>query len=171
MLTAALVLSAGAVVLPAHAKSSAEWQALAAQATVTLQQAMEKAVAAVPGQVIEAKLDKGDGVSPRYEVEVITPTHEHVEVWVNVSTGQANQHKNEGKAKSKDLKRLGEAKTTIAAALQAATAHTPGKAVGAELDSHWGTTSYQVDVLQADGTLMEVKIDAATGKVLRSKKD
>jgi uncharacterized membrane protein YkoI len=94
-----------------------------------------------------------------------------VEVWVNALTGQAAQHKNDGAAKRKDRQRLEKAKSTIEQAIQAATKHTPGKAVSAELDSHWGRTTYQIDVLQADGVLMEVKIDAVGGEVIRAKKD
>jgi uncharacterized membrane protein YkoI len=125
----------------------------------------------VPGKAIEAQLDDGDGMGPRYEIEIITPAGDSVEVWVNALTGQAAQHKNDGAAKRKDRQRLEKAKSTIEQAIQAATKHTPGKAVSAELDSHWGRTTYQIDVLQADGVLMEVKIDAVGGEVIRAKKD
>ena len=74
-------------------------------------------------------------------------------------------------AKRKDLERAQAAKIDIVQAVQAATRHTAGKAVKAELDNHWGTVTYQVDVLQADHTIMEVKLDAADGKVLRAKRD
>ncbi len=67
-----------------------------------------------------------------------------------------------------DRQRLEKAKSTIEQAIQAATRHTPGTPVSAELDSHWGQTSYQVEVLQANGTLMEVKIDAVGGEVIRA---
>jgi uncharacterized membrane protein YkoI len=64
-----------------------------------------------------------------------------------------------------------DAKASLPQAIQSATTHTPGTAVSAELDNHWGTTSYQVNVLQADGVLMEVKVDAADGRVIRAKRD
>lgn len=171
--TAAIVLalSCATAVLPAAAKSVAEWQTITSQAQIPLEQAITRATQAVPGKAIEAQLDDGDGMGPRYEVEIVTPAGESVEVWVNAITGQAAQHKNDGAAKRKDRQRLEKAKSTIEQAIQAATKHTPGKAVSAELDSHWGRTSYQIDVLQADGVLMEVKIDAVGGEVIRAKKD
>jgi uncharacterized membrane protein YkoI len=166
-----LALSCATAALPAAARSVAEWQAVTAQAQIPLDQAITRATQAVPGKAIEAQLDDGDGMGPRYEIEVITPAGDSVEVWVNAVTGQAAQHKNDGAAKRKDRKRADEARSTLEQAIQAATAHTPGKAVSAELDSHWGKTTYQIDVLQADGVLMEVKIDALDGKVIRAKRD
>ena len=166
-----LALASATLTTAAIAKSGAQWQQLAAQSKLSLVQAIESATRTVPGTVIDAELDQGDAAGARYELEVITPNGDSVEVWVNAVTGQAAQHKNEGKAKRKDLQRLEDAKATLPQAIQSATTHTPGTAVAAELDSHWGTTSYQVDVLQADGVLMEVKVDAADGRVIRAKRD
>ena len=153
------------------AKSGAQWQQLTAQSKLSLVLAIDSATRAVPGTVIEAELDEGDQAGARYEMEVITPNGDSVEVWVNAVTGQAAQHKNDGKAKRKDLQRLEAAKASLPQAIQSATTHTPGTAVSAELDNHWGTTSYQVNVLQADGVLMEVKVDAADGRMIRAKRD
>lgn len=164
-------LAAALVAGSAMAKSPAEWQALTAPVTVSLSQAVGSAIKLVPGKVIGAELDDGDGAGTRYELEVLTPAGESVEVWVNAGTGQAVLHKNDGKAKRKDVKRSQEASQSIEQAITAATAHTAGKPVAAELDNHWGKTVYQVDVLQADGTLMELKVDAVDGKVIRAKKD
>lgn len=166
-----LTLTLGSCAFAAHAKSPAEWQALTAPLSVTLEQAIASATQAVPGKVIEIELDDGDGAGVRYEAMVLTPQNDSVEVWVHGSTGQASQHANDGKAKRKDIQRAQEAKIDILHAIQAATRHTAGKAVKAELDNHWGTTTYQVEVLQANHTVMEVKIDAADGKVLRAKLD
>lgn len=167
----AVTLATALLCTLASAKSPAEWQQLTAQTKLTLTQALERATQAVPGNVIEAELDKGDAAGARYELEIITPNGDNVEVWVNAMTGQTAQHKNDGKAKRKDLDRLEKAKASMPQAIAAATAHTPGTPVGAELDNHWGTTSYQVNVLQSDGVLMEVKVDATDGKVIRAKRD
>lgn len=55
------------------------------------------------------------------------------------------------------------------------TGHEPharhGTAIGAELGNHWGSTSYQVNVRQAYGLLMEVKSKAANTQVLRTQHD
>lgn len=166
-----LALSLAAASLTAQAASPAQWQAITSQLQVNLEQAIGHATQAVPGKVLDIELDDGDGTGPRYEVEILTPAGDSVEVWVNGASGQASQHENDGKAKRKDVQRAQTAKITITQAVQAALAHTPGRAVKAELDSHWGTTTYQVDVLQADHTVMEVKLDAADGKAIRARLD
>lgn len=157
--------------LTAHAASPAQWQAMTSTLQVSLEQAVQNATQAVPGTVIEIELDDGKGAGVRYEAHVLTPAGDSVEVWVDGASGQARQHEHDGKAKRKDLKRAQDAKVSLTQAVQAAIAHTPGKAVKAELDSHWGTTSYQVDVLQANHTVMEVKLDATNGTVIRAKLD
>nr|WP_289241160.1 PepSY domain-containing protein [Delftia sp.] len=127
-LSIALALTCATAALPAAAKSVAEWQTITSQAKIPLEQAITRATQAVPGKAIEAQLDDGDGTGPRYEIEVITPAGDSVEVWVNAITGQAAQHKNDGAAKRKDRQRLEKAKSTIEQAIQAATRHTPGHA-------------------------------------------
>lgn len=166
-----LVLALAHASLTAQAASPAQWQALSSQVQVHLEQAIGHATQAVPGQVLDIELDDGDGAGPRYEAQVLTPAGDSVEVWVHGTNGQAVQHEHDGKAKRKDVQRAQAAKISISQAVQAALAHTPGKAVKAELDSHWGTTTYQVDVLQADHTVMEVKLDATDGKVIRARLD
>ena len=168
---AALALTAGTLAFSVHAKSPAEWQALTTPLQVTLEQAIQHATQAVPGKVVEVDLDDGDGAGVRYEVQVVTPQNQRMEVWVDGASGQARMHKDEGEFKGRHLERLQSTKIDIQQAVQAATAHTAGRAVKAELDSHRGTTTYQVDVLQADHTVMEIQLDANDGKVLRAKLD
>ena len=169
------VLSLSAVALPVLAKSGAEWQAISNQATLTLEQAIDKAAQAVPGKAVEAELDQDghghQGAGLHYEVKLLTPANEEVDVHVNAVNGEAALYKNKGTAKNKEVKRAAEAKISLNQAIAAATAHTAGKAVEADLGSDWGKTSYSVKVLQADGTVMKIKLDALTGQVTGSKKD
>lgn len=155
----------------AHAVSPAQWQAMRQQWNISLEQAVQNATRAVPGDVIEVELEPSKSAGARYEVQVLTPAGESVEVWVDAASGQARPHAQDGKAKRKDLERLQQARINLTQAVQAAQTHTPGQAVKAELDNHWGTTTYQVDVLQPDNTVMEIKVDAANGQILRAKKD
>lgn len=155
----------------AYAASPAQWQILRSQVTISLEQAVHAATQAVPGQVIEIEIDDGDGAGPRYEAEVISTAGDSVEVWVDAASGVARLHETDGKAKRKDVQRLQEATITLTQAVQSALAHTAGQAVKAELDSHWGQPRYEVDVLQADHTVMQVQLNATTGQVLHSKKD
>lgn len=166
-----LALSLATASLAAQAASPAQWQALTSQVQVKLEQAIDNATQAVAGQVVDIELDDGDGAGPRYEAQVLTPAGDSVEVWVNSANGQAAQHAQDGKGKRKDIERAQTAKISITQAVQAALAHTPGKAVKAELDSHWGQTVYKVDVLQADHTVMEVKLNAADGTIIRARLD
>lgn len=166
----ALSLTLAAMGQLAMAKSSSEWQVLVAQSKLSLSQAVEQATQAVPGTVIDAALDDDDRQAPRYELEIITATGNRIEVQVDAVSGLTVQQP-DGKAKNKDMERLKAAKIGLQQAIEAATAHTPGTAIAAELDQHWGTISYQVNVLQADGQLMEVKVNAANAQVLRSKRD
>ena len=166
-----LTMAMSSAGMTAFAASPEKWQAMTNNLPVSLEQAIQNAVKATPGTVIEIELDDGDGQGVRYEAEVLTPAGESVEVWVDGASGQARVHEKNAQAKRKDKERAQAAKIDIQKAIQAATAHTPGKAVKAELDNHWGTVTYQVEVLQPDYTIMELKVDAVSGDVLRAKKD
>jgi len=155
----------------AYAASPAQLHAMTQGLKVNLEQAIQHAVQAVPGTVLEIELDDGDGQGVRYEADVLTPSGESVEVWVDGVSGQAHVHERNSNAKRKDKERAQAAKIDMRQAVQAAIAHTPGKAVKAELDNHWGTVSYQVDVMQPDSSIQELKIDASNAQVLRAKKD
>lgn len=139
-----IALSLAAAAGVAQAKSPAEWQQLTQHTQLNLAQATEKALQAHPGQVIEASLDDGDGAGVRYEIDIVDRTGVQHEVWVNASTGQATLHKTDGPAKRKTVRRLQDAKLNLQQAVQAATTHTSGTVVKAELDSHWGKTSYEI---------------------------
>ena len=166
----ALAASLSFAVPAAFAKSPAEWQALASKTTVTLDQAIAKAAEAGQGKVIDIELDDDDGAAPRFEAKVATPAGNTVEVWVNAVSGEAAVHKQKGKTPSKDVKRMKESRISLTQAVETALKGTPGTPVGAELDSNWGKASYDVEVLQQDGSVMKVKIDAANSAVIRSKK-
>lgn len=157
--------------LSAQADTPAQWQARTSKVQVSMEQAIQKATQAVPGKVLEIELEESKKKGLRYEVQVLTPAGDSVEVLVNAISGEARQHSNDGKAKRKDAERAQEAKIDITQAIEAATRHTPGRAIKAELDNHWGTTTYEVHVMQADYIVMEIKVDAADGKIIRSKID
>lgn len=168
------VAGAASLAMGAWADSPAQWQALMAPLKVSLEQAVKAAEQATPGKVIDVELDDGDkgsGAGPRYEAKVLNAEGQRAEVWVDAVSGQARVHERDTRTKSKDVQRAQDATLSITQAVQAATAHTAGKAVKAELDSHRGTTVYKVDVLQADHTVMEIKLDAKSGAVLRAQPD
>ena len=67
------------------------------------------------------------------------------------------------------------AKVSLAQAIGTAEAQASGKATRAELDGERGAAVYDVEVITADSkvppTAVDVKVDAASGKVLSSKAD
>ncbi|MGQ0694656.1 MAG: PepSY domain-containing protein [Nitrospiraceae bacterium] len=68
-----------------------------------------------------------------------------------------------------------DAKVTIYQAIKTASEKIPGTVVEAELEKKHGKTVWEVEVLGADGRVIEVHIDAATGAVIdtetKGKKD
>lgn len=59
-----------------------------------------------------------------------------------------------------------EAKVTIEQAAKTALEKVPGTVVEAELEKKHGKTTWEMEVLGADGTVTEVCIDAVTGAVI-----
>ena len=59
-----------------------------------------------------------------------------------------------------------EAKITIEQAVKTAVEKVPGTVVEAELEKKHGKTTWEVEVLGADGAVTEVCIDAVTGAVI-----
>lgn len=62
------------------------------------------------------------------------------------------------------------AKVTAADAIAAALKHTPGTAVGADLDDD-GSRAWEVSVVKGDGTEHDVRVSANDGKVLGTHRD
>jgi uncharacterized membrane protein YkoI len=72
--------------------------------------------------------------------------------------------KKEDEAKVTDL--VKDAKVTIDQALKTASEKVPGTIVEAELEKKHGKTVWEVEVVDADGHVTEVHIDAASGEVI-----
>lgn len=71
---------------------------------------------------------------------------------------------------SKDLQLLSEAKISLTDAIGIAEKHVGGTAVDAELDREDGKAVYDVSVIKAQSEF-DVRLDAASGDVLRVKED
>jgi len=63
------------------------------------------------------------------------------------------------------------AKVTLDQAMQAALASTPGKVMKVGLEDEDGFLVYGVEVVTPDKAIMEVKVDAGSGKVLATSPD
>lgn len=57
-------------------------------------------------------------------------------------------------------------KVALADAVRTALAHTPGQAIQATLESLKGRLLYEVEIVTADGTVVEVFVDPQTGQAL-----
>lgn len=66
---------------------------------------------------------------------------------------------------------LAKSRISLPQAITVAEQHVRGRAAGAELESEDGMTVYEVEVVAADRTVHEVKVDALSGKVIASALD
>jgi uncharacterized membrane protein YkoI len=62
-------------------------------------------------------------------------------------------------------------KITLDAATSAALQAVPGKAVRAELENENNLPVYEVEIVKPDNQMVDVKVDADSGKVLKVKND
>lgn len=137
---------------------------------LSLSQAIDAAEAAVPGRAIDAQLDTDAGIA-HYEIEIITPQYNRVEVHVNANTGVALLHKDHGPASPRDKHLLETSKLTLKQALGTALRHTPGTALEADLGQEAGRAVFEVDVLTASGQRVQVQLNAADGSLLHTQVD
>ncbi|KKW67529.1 hypothetical protein AAV94_10250 [Lampropedia cohaerens] len=154
----------------AIADSSREIQQQLATAKLSLSDAIERGLQEVPGQVIDIAIDQDDGTL-LYEMEVVTSEGDSVELDIHAADGSVRKYENDGKASRRDQERLAAARLDIRQAIDAAVQHTPGTPYSAELDRHFGTVVYEVDILQDDARKFEVKIDAKTGAIVQAHED
>lgn len=97
-----------------------------------------------------------------------------VSVLAAISSAQAMDFESKGSISVKDLKESGypkAAKISLEDAVKAALEKQKGKAVSAELDDENGYLVYEVTISTADGSKMEVYVDAGNKKILGIEKD
>jgi len=63
------------------------------------------------------------------------------------------------------------AKISIISAINAASKQFPGKVLTAELENENGYLVYGVEIATPDGQIMDVKVDAGNGKILKADRD
>ncbi len=88
---AAAVLALGLLSTPAWAMFESN-KTLAGTATIPLEEAVKKALAAVPGKAVEAEIGKEDGRTC-YVVEIVDRSNNTQKVYVDAQTGQAKVDK------------------------------------------------------------------------------
>lgn len=130
-------------------------------ATLTLAEAIEKALAAVPGTPVEAGLDDEDG-QITFSVHV---AHDGsvTELELDAKTGAVLDRDTDKKDRSK---LLAASTTSLAGAVQAALAKVPGDAIDTEAELRDGRAQAAVEILR-EGKTYEVLVDLAAGTVTR----
>lgn len=63
-------------------------------------------------------------------------------------------------------KLVSDASVSIQQAIETATAKAPGKVIEAELEAEHDTTVWEVEIVNSENKVLEVHIDAKTGKVI-----
>jgi len=163
----ALAACCACAALPAAAGPhyTPDWAGIVSQAAISLEQAVSQAVAATGGQAIDAELKRGKwGQSPVWEIDLITADGRKVEMRIDAASGQISQQRSKP-AKYRYTERLNAASLTLEQAIAAAAAQVPGQAIGAELESRWGSVIFEVKVLRADNVVQKVLVNAQDGNI------
>ncbi|GAC58759.1 peptidase M4 family protein [Gordonia hirsuta DSM 44140 = NBRC 16056] len=137
---------------------------------VSWEQAVATARSGFDGRLSQLELDRDDGRLV-YSVELVSATEEH-DAKIDAESGEVIKRKTEpldaadragAQAEAFDLDGLVDPERAMAAAL----AQAPGRVTEwtLERESHGGTPTieYEIDVVGADGTTTEVRVDATTG--------
>ncbi len=148
----------------------------AAGAKITLAQVIETAQKEVAdGKIIEIEFE-WDRTPAYFEAKVLVG-EKVKEVKIDAASGKvlgtadAKLGEDDEKELGEAKEALGGAKTTLAAAIEAATKEVKdGKPLEAELEVEDGKPSYTVKLLQGD-KVMEAEVDAASGKVTKTEEE
>ena len=150
--------------------------ALAKQAKITQDEAINAALEKVPGTVEEVELEDEKGTIV-YEIELVSTDGTEHEVEVDAQTGEVlkveadDDDENEEEDSQNQAKLAKQAKITEDEAINMALEKVPGTVNEIELEVENGTVVYEIEVLSTDGTEQEVKVDAQTGEVLKVEAD
>ncbi len=175
-LTIALSGALLSTVASAATQATKSSEVRAAQASkISLKQAIDIASKKSSGTLISAEFDDDDDKAQGgvYEIEFNTETHNH-EVKVDAMTGKIISTETDrlDSGDIADFKTLKQAKVNIAKAMSIAEKATGGRIMEIEFkndrDYADHTSYYEVEVLK-DNHIVELKIDANTGKVFNSK--
>jgi uncharacterized membrane protein YkoI len=141
----------------------------AANAQISLTEAIHAAEKADGGKAVEAELEGSKRGQARYMVEVLsTDGKKLTEYTINASTGKVERTESEPveklltRVQPNDLQTT---QTTLISAIREAEQHTNGKVIDAETETDDGALHYELKVAMADGKTSKVKVDGATGKI------
>ncbi|MFB4307542.1 PepSY domain-containing protein [Actinomadura sp. GTD37] len=145
----------------------------APKTAVSIAQAADAALKAVPGTVAEIELDDEDG-GTAWEVDVLAGNGDRRDVTVDSGTGKVLTNRaddRDGDDDDGDPAVLRKAKVTAPAAADAALKAVQGRVTSADFEHEHGKAVWEVGVTGRDGAEHEITVDAATGKVLDKRID
>jgi len=146
----------------------AEANNLRESAELSRNQAEERALNEVPGDVVGAGLDDEYGAAV-YQVDILANDGSLHEVEVDASSGDILSHTTEDRDDTAEAQSLKERATVSREdAEQSALGRFPGEVQDSELDDEAGRVVYNVEILGDDGNLHEATVDATSGDVLGS---
>ena len=135
-----------------------------AQAKISPAQAIAAAEAKAGGKATGIDLKHKNGAT-YYKVETRQGKQEH-KLEIDAQSGQVLNSKTKTEKDAPP-----QAKISLQQAIAAAEAKVGGKAIEADLEHEKGSVVYDVEVLAANGTKHDVKVNADNGQVISSKVD
>ncbi|WP_433468806.1 PepSY domain-containing protein [Spirillospora sp. CA-128828] len=140
---------------------------------VSLTQAVDAALKAVPGKVEEIDLDDAHGRTV-WEADVLADDGTWRDVTVDADNAKVTGNRADRPDEDDDgdhwaeAAALRNAKVTVSDAAGAALKAVPGRVTSAEFEHDDGKAVWELDVTAQDGTEHEVTVNAVTGKVIDS---
>lgn len=144
--------------------------ALPAQAGEAIDACIAAAKQVKPGAIVKLESIEAEGKSV-YEIEVRDENGFEYEVMCDIKTGKVIETESEVES---PMAEAFKSKATVAEedAIKTALKAYPGKVEEVEYEiEDDGKASYEIDIMQADGTEMKIEVDATSGKIIETWKE
>ena len=129
---------------------------------ISILKAIEIASSGFKGRPVEAELEVEDGYLV-YEVELSTGGGNRTEVIIDAGNGSIL--KNERETEDEEELHFRKPIISLGDALKTALTANPGYAVEAELERKIGQLIFCIEIIDSEGKIKEIEVDAGTGKI------
>lgn len=141
---------------------------MAQEAKITMAEARKTALARVPGNIEEGKLEREKG-KLWFEFEIYKAgSNAEVSIHIDAVTGEVGETETEdegGSGSAQETEMFSQAKVSWDDAEQAALKRVPGTVVTAKLERERGKVIYEFEIVGSNNQDSEVSVDAASGAV------
>lgn len=124
--------------------------------------ALQTAADAVSGRPFDVERETRDGAQV-WEIKVAVGEKEH-ELWISSDGTEVIDQRTHDKA-DEDVQKVRSARLSAVEALRKAAQQHAGSLEELEIDSRGGTVVWEVELRRADGSTIEVEVDATSGQV------